>query len=210
MRDLSQRAHAVRTVSAACLLTLTRPDGNSVRLDGAIALSLPQRSVRIRAWKFDQPVFDLTLSGGELWIEGPRDERRRQQVVPAGASAGQLARALSVFGGDVFDGPEVRVLDAGGPWFEVRKPIGAGQTLMARVERATLTVRAYRLADENDVTRFTLTPSAYQDFGGIRWPTRMLARSEFGTIDAELRDVEINAELPPVAFVHPARAEKAP
>ena len=54
---------------AASLLTLTRPDGQSVRLDAALVMSLPDHSVRLRAWKFNQAVFDLTLNPQGLWIE---------------------------------------------------------------------------------------------------------------------------------------------
>ncbi|HSU66469.1 MAG TPA: hypothetical protein VLJ39_06340 [Tepidisphaeraceae bacterium] len=197
-------------MSSACLLTLTRPDGNSVRLDGAVVLSLDDRSVRIRTWKFNQPVFDLTLTPQGLWVEVPRESRRRGEVLPASVSAGQLARALSVFGGDFFDDPNARVIDRGGKNLEVRKPMDAGQTMTAVVDRATLTVRQYRLADASGVVHFTLALKDYQQINGAFWPTRLIARSDTGTIDAELRDVEINGELPPAAFVPPRGAEKLP
>lgn len=209
LRDLSQRAHAVKTVSAAALLTLTRPDGQSVRLDGAIAVSLPQKSVRLRAWKLSQAVFDLTLTPQGLWIEMPRDANRREQVAPASLSASQLARALSIFGGDVFDGPDVQMIDRGGPQFQVGKPIEDGQTMVADVDRRVLVVRQYRLAGASAAVHFTLTPMQYRTIDGILWPTRLIARGDTGTIDIELRDVELNGELPPAAFVPPRGAEKA-
>ena len=93
LRELAVRAHAVKTISAAAMLTLTRPDGQSVRLDGAVAISLVQKSVRLRAWKLGQAVFDLTLTPVGLWIETPKDEQRHQQVAPASLSASKFARA---------------------------------------------------------------------------------------------------------------------
>ena len=54
MRD---RSRAVRTVSASGIITLTRAGGESVRLDGAIAMQPPDRA-RLRAWKFGRAVFD--------------------------------------------------------------------------------------------------------------------------------------------------------
>jgi outer membrane lipoprotein-sorting protein len=210
LHDLSERAHAVKTVSAAAMLTLSRPDGQSVRLDGAVAMSLPDKSVRIRAWKLSQAVFDLTLTPQGLWIEMPHDANRRQQVAPASLSASQLARALSIFGGEVFDGPDVQVIDRGGPQFQVRKPMEAGRTMTADVDRRALVVRQYRLADASGVVHFTLTPKQYQTINGLPWPTRLIARSDTGTIDVELRDIELNTALPPGAFHPPRGAEKAP
>lgn len=209
LRILRDRAQAVKTVSAASLLTLTRPEGQSVRLDAALVMSLPDHSVRLRAWKFNQAVFDLTLNSQGLWIEAQKDRQAGQSLSPAGISAAQLARALSLFGGTVFEEPGVRVIDTNGPTFQVQKRLDDDQTLTAQVDRATLTVRQYQMADVSGATRFTLTPGDYRNFNGIVWPTRLIARSEHGRIEAELRDVELNSALPPAAFVPPRRAEKA-
>jgi outer membrane lipoprotein-sorting protein len=209
LQTLSERAHAIKTLSAASLLTLTRPDGNSVRLDGAIVISMPTQSVRLRAWKFNQPVFDLTLTPAGLWIQTPRDVNHRQQVLPASVSAAQLARAISIFGGQVFDGSDVRVIDSGGVRFQVRKPLENGQTMIADVDRATLTVRVYAVSDSSGIVHLRLTPTNYRDFDGIIWPTRLSAQSDSGKIDVELRDVELNGELTATAFVPPRGAEKA-
>jgi outer membrane lipoprotein-sorting protein len=208
LRELSDRAHAVKSVSSECLLTLTRPDGNSVRLDGAIVLSMPQQSVRLRTWKFNQPVFDLTLTPQGLWIKTPHDSGRRQQVLPARVSAAQLAHALSIFGGEVFDGPRVKVMDSGGAQFQVKKPLDDGQIMTADVNRATLTVHSYALSDSNGATHFRLTLKDYRAFNGILWPTHLLAQSDGGTIDVELHDLELNGDLPAAAFVPPHGAEK--
>jgi hypothetical protein len=205
---MDQRAQSVRTLSAQCLIILTRPDGESVRLDGALVMAPPQKSVHLRAWKFNQPVFDLTLVPQGLWVETPRDEDRRQKVLPASFSAAQVAKAMSLFGGELFEGPGLRVIDAGGPRFEVRKPVGNGQIVSAQIDRATLTVREYQLRDSAGRMHFELSLERYQDFGGIVWPTRLVATSETGKIELELRDLELNAPLPDHAFDPPARAEK--
>lgn len=205
---MDQRAQSVKTLSAQCLIILTRPIGESVRLDGALVMAPPQKSVHLRAWKFNQPVFDLTLIPQGLWIETPRDESRRQQVLPASLSAAQVARAMSLFGGELLEGRELRVIDTGGPRFEVRKPIGNGQIVSAQIDRATLTVRQYQLRDAAGKVRFSLSLERYQDFGGIVWPTLLLATSENGKIELELRELELNAPLPDHAFDPPPRAEK--
>lgn len=209
LRILSQRARSVRTVSAAALLTLTRSDGQSVRLDGAVVMSLPDKSVRLQAWKFNQKVFDLTLTPKGLWVKTPPDAARRRQALPASLSAAPLVRALSLVGGDVFDGPDVQVIDRGGPRFAVRKPLDRGQTIVADIDRATLTVRQYRLIDPSGIVRFMLTPDHFQDLQGLIWPTRLTARSDYGRINVELRDLELNGQIPPQAFAPPPGAEKA-
>jgi hypothetical protein len=209
LRELSRHAHAVKTMSAAALLTLTRPDGQSIRLDGAVVISLADRKVRLRAWKLGQAVFDLTLTREALWIEIPKDSAHRRQIGPASISASQFARGLSIFDGDEFDGLAVRLIDQGGPTLEVRKLLEDGQTISVEVEHSTLIVRQYRLSDARGAVHFTLTPTDYRPFNGILWPTRLKAKSDSGAIDAELRDVEINGDLPPSAFVPPRGAEKA-
>lgn len=207
---MTNRASAVKTINSPCALTLTRANGESVRLDGALAMSLPDKSVRIRAWKFNTAVFDLTLTPAGLWVELPRDPDRRPQVLPASLSAAQLARALSLFGPDFFEGPKPTLSDSGGARFELAKAVEQNQTMVASVDRATLTVRQYRLLGPSTAVRFTLDLLQYQEFDGLAWPTRLVALNNGSRIDLELRDPQLNAALPPQAFVPPRRAEKLP
>ena len=209
LRRLAQRSATVRTVSAACLLTLTRTNGESVRLDGAIAMRVPS-DVRLQAFKFGQKVFDLTLTAAGLWLETPEDPERRSQILPAGTSAAQLARGLSLFGGHAFDGRDVEVTESSDQTLVVRKPLEGGQTMTATVDRPTLTVREYRLFDPQGRRRFSLKLDEYRDFNGIVWPTRLIAVSEGGRINADLSDVTLNGELPAAAFVPPRRAQRVP
>jgi outer membrane lipoprotein-sorting protein len=78
------------------------------------------------------------------------------------------------------------------------------------VDRPTLTPRKYSMLDERGRTRFTLSLEQYRQFGQVVWPTKLTAVSESGTVEIELRDVEINPELEETAFVPPRRAEKLP
>jgi hypothetical protein len=50
----------------------------------------------------------------------------------------------------------------------------------------------------------------YEEFSGILWPRRIVAISEAGTVAVDLTDIELNGELPPLAFKPPKRAEKLP
>ena len=91
LRVLDERARSVGTASAACDLALTRADGQSVRLDGAVAMAPPDR-LRLRAWKFGQAVFDLTMTPEGLWVVAGDVASRRQRVLPACLSAGRVGR----------------------------------------------------------------------------------------------------------------------
>ena len=110
----------------------------------------------------------------------------------------------------MFEGTGIQVIDQGGPQFWIRKPLENGQQMTAEIDRSTLTVRQYQLADAAGVIRLRLIVQDYRMFNSIPWPTHLTARSDDGTIDVELRDVELNGDLAPGAFTPPRGAEKAP
>ncbi|MDB5293662.1 MAG: hypothetical protein JWL69_4903 [Phycisphaerales bacterium] len=205
---LAERARSVHTASAECALTLTRPDGESVRLDGALVMK-PPGSVRLRAWKFNQAVFDLTLTPDGLWVLTPDDPERRDKILPASVNAGKMARAWALFSGEFFASADLIVHDTGGARFQVERTID-GQRVVCEVERATLTPRRYTMLDSAGAPRFTLTAERYEEISGIVWPVRLNAVSDSGRILIELHDVELNGELAPGAFTAPKRAQRVP
>src|SRR5262245_46809970 len=70
LRILHDRAESIKTVSGTATIDLENAEGDSVRFDGAVAMAPPDR-FRMRAWKFNQAVFDLTLTPDGLWILTP-------------------------------------------------------------------------------------------------------------------------------------------
>jgi outer membrane lipoprotein-sorting protein len=188
LHALAERARAVKSMQSEGSITITRPDtGDSVRLDGAIALQPPDNA-RLRAWKIGQAVFDLTINPQGAWVVLPED--RKDQMLPAE--------------GLTFD-------DKGGAKrFTVSRKMKEG-TLSCDVERATLTPRVYRFTDGEGKTRFTLLLNNYRDVKGIAWPTELVAKGDgVGQVKVELSGVELNEEIGPKAFVPPRRAEKLP
>ena len=208
LKVLADRAASVKTLSAPADLTLTRPDGDSVRLDAAIVMAPPDR-LRLRAWKFGQAVFDLTLTEEGLWVMTPDDPGRREKVLPASVSAAQFAREWALLTGQFFTAPDLSVRSESNRLL-VRRRLEDGRTITCTVDRPTLTPRTYVKRDEAGRPRFTLALSDYQMINGIPWPTRLDARSGDGKIAVRMKEVDLNGELSPTAFRPPRRAEKRP
>lgn len=206
LKVLAQRAEAVKTLSAGCDLTLTRADGQTVRLDGAIAMEPPEK-LRLRAWKFGQAVFDLTLTPDGLWVVAPREPGRREKVLPASLSAAQFGREWAVLNGRFFLLPGLST-SGDAKWLNVRRTLEDGRTVVCRVDRATLTPRDYAMRDPQGRLRFRFALGDYRLVDNIPWPTKLAARSGDGKIDIRLKDVELNEGLAPNAFRPPRRAEK--
>lgn len=209
LRSMSAQARKIQSVSASCLLKLQRADGEAINFDAAMVLR-PPAELRLRAWKMNQAVFDLTLKSGGVWMVMPDDPSRRQTILPAGVSAAQFARGWATFCGDMFAQGQWVVGDAGGDTVRMQKPLEDGATLCCTVDRRSLTVREYRIVDGTGKTRYTLTAAAYRAFGDIVWPMALTASSDTGKITIHFDDIELNQDLPPDAFTPPQRAEKLP
>jgi outer membrane lipoprotein-sorting protein len=155
---LQDRAHAVRTVSATGLLTLTRPNGESVRFDAAL-VSQPPHRLRLRAWKFGRAVFDLTLTPDGLWMLTPDDPSMKQKVKSAGISAAELARMWSQLSGEFFDRSDLQISVAARR-LTLTAPFEDMQ-VVCRIDSRTLVPLSYMLTDARNMPRFTLSLSDY-------------------------------------------------
>jgi hypothetical protein len=206
LKLLADRAHVVHAVSAQGTITLTRGNGDSVRLDGAIVMDPPNRA-RVRAWKFGQAVFDMTLTPQGLWLVAPDDADRRREISAAGANTARLVREWLRLMSGAFDSPSLAAHDDG-PRLLVTQSNPDGTTMTCSVARETLTPRRFTLTDAEGKQRFSLTLDRYAAYGASVWPHRVDAVSEAGEIRIDLREVEINGELPETAFRPPRRAEQ--
>lgn len=208
LQTLADRAHLVHTLSSEGLVTLTRSNGESIRLDSALVMK-PPAEARLRAWKFGRAIFDLTVTPQGVWCLTPDDPARKDQLKSAGVSAAKLAKTWSLLNGGFFTDPALNIETTPTQLF-IRGKFANEPQVRCDVDRATLTPRRYLIFDEQGHQRFSLTLSQYRQFGQIVWPTRIIAVSDSGTVEVELRDLEINPELPATAFVPPHRAEKLP
>jgi outer membrane lipoprotein-sorting protein len=206
LADLRTRAAALKTLSSQCAITLTGQDGRSVQVDGVLVVERPNH-VRLRTWKFDRAVFDLTLNDDGLWVVAMDDPARREQIMPATVRAGDFVKHLSLFTGGFFlDDPPPRV-ETHGDTLVLTKAIAEGQSLHCDADRQTLTPRRF-YSESASGERFELLMKSYRDLNGVLWPMRLEATSAMGRVIVEQRDVEINGELAAGAFVPPKRAER--
>jgi len=203
---LRDRAAAVKTVSSTGDITLSRPSGDSVRLDLALVSQSPDR-LRLRAWKLGRAVFDLTLTPQGLWLLTPDDPSLKNKARAGGLDAAKLARSWATFSGQLFSQPNVAVRESGSSLI-VTAPGEEGTTITCTIDRRTLTPRAYEVNDPAGKPRFTLQLSDYRLLDNIPYPFRYDATSESGKVRIDLRDVELNTDLAPAAFTPPKRAEK--
>jgi acyl-CoA synthetase (AMP-forming)/AMP-acid ligase II/outer membrane lipoprotein-sorting protein len=203
---LARRAQSVHTMSGQGSLELTQSDGQSIRLEAAVAMRPPDH-VRLRAWKFNQAVLDLTILPQGVWIVAPAGGKRKEQILSSSARAAEFAKAWALF--TLFGEPEVTATDQGGQLL-IRQQRSGHPTIICHVDRRTLTPRRYEIYDESGALRFSLDLDKYAEINGIVWPGRMTAIGPDGKIVLDLRDLELNSGIPSGAFIPPAGAQRLP
>jgi hypothetical protein len=201
LRTMADRAASARDVSAQCQILLTDAEGQSVTLDGAMIAS-GDNHLRLRAWKLNRAILDITLNDRGLFIWSESDDGSDRTVrVP-----GHVVQAWSLLSGTIFSRAPDKVVDLGGPTFDVH--FAANGTLVAEVDRRTLTVQRYLFADRRLVVRQVLRLQDYELVEGIPWPMQVRAEGEQGSVMVRMHSVELGAELPPGAFEPAAGAVK--
>jgi hypothetical protein len=205
LRILADRAAALRTVSAQGLMTMRRPDGESVRLD-IVLVGQTDGRLRLRAWKLGRAVFDLTMTPQGIWMLLPDDKAIRERIRSSQSNISRIASSWDLFNGQFFTRRDVTLHDAGSS--VVAAATIDGSRVTCEIDGDTLAPRRYILRDDCGTQRFSLTLSQYQQFNKLPFAQRYLAKSEFGEVDIKMHDVEINGELAEAAFVPPKRAEK--
>jgi hypothetical protein len=218
LRDLADRAARVRSVRAACGLTLTDGRGEAVNLDGALVVRVDEQDrvwLRLRAWKLGHAVLDLTVRPDGVWLVDGRGSAGQASSDPgqaglAGVKPEQLAQAWRLFMGGFFSDPDVHA--ARGQKFIVTKKLEEGGTVACLVDPATLTPSLYVVRDEAGRERQRLVLEQYREVGpeAIAFPMRVTADGPGGRVEARLEDVELNEVLEESVFTPPTRAVKQP
>jgi outer membrane lipoprotein-sorting protein len=200
------RSAKLERVTGRGEITLESTDRGAVSLDSIFVLAPPDRA-RVRAYKFTQAVFDLTLNPDGLFIFVPRERGKPGELLESTrGAAGAIRQWLASFAGQVdAAGADVKQ-DARS--ITLTRPEGDGTTRTTVVDRPTLTVRQQTVRDSNGTVRFTLTLDDYRDFAGTLWPAKIVAVSERGTITLLTRELQPNVAAD-TAFTPPPRAVEA-
>lgn len=210
LRILAARSRSVETLESSCRLLLARADGDEIQLSGAIAARMPDY-LRLRAWKISQPVFDLTLTPDGLWVFEAGNPQDSSNPVFGDLTARRLTEAWSLATNRIDEEGWSITGETDATRFHLVKSVeGPGVSVIADVDRRTLTIRQYRLIDDAGAVRVTLTLDKYRQAGGVVWPAKIVARSAEGTVTVLLDDLEINTDLPANVFRPPARAARIP
>lgn len=205
-----ERLESVRSVSSTCDIMLTDAAGESVRLDGVFLAEPPSR-FRLRAWKFGRTVLDVAVADQAVWVKSPEE---RDDSAAAGEDPG-LGRALDgakladVFGlvGSAFFRGAAEVSAMGtSRSLVVEGPLPGedSRRLICTIDRPTLTPR--RFEGTGDATGAHVLLAEYRVIDGRAWPTVIRAAGGYGEIRLQLRDLELNVDLPAGAFTPPRDA----
>lgn len=205
LRTIVHRAELLETLSAECRLILTRPDGTSTQLSGALVARMPGY-FRLRAWKLSQPVFDVTLTPQGLWIftadfagGGPLRELPAERIVDA----------WSILSAGIVDPSWDPLPDLDRSRFRVGQDVSSSDApTNCAIDRATLTIRECGFVAGEDDGILALRMDRYKVIDGHVWPLRIEALSDHGQVTLLLDGVSINGKILEGAFQPPRRAIK--
>ncbi|MBC8105957.1 MAG: DUF4292 domain-containing protein [Anaerolineae bacterium] len=202
LKLMQARSSRIKDISGEGVITLTDPKGQSARLDAAFVFAPPDRA-RVRAWKFGQAVLDLTVTPDATFLFLPRKDGHAEQLRSASGDTSRAVREwLNLLARGFGESDDVRV---SGSQLIMKTP----NSLVAYIDRKTLTPRRYVALDESGRERFSLTLDQYRTIDDTVWPMRIEAKSPGGLVRIDMRDVELN-DAPDTAFKPPSRAERLP
>lgn len=200
---INERAESLNTVLAVGDIIMTRPDGkSSVTLRAALLMENAD-SLRLSAWKANQPVMDITYTPQGVWVW---THQRSPELTFTRTALTQLAATLR---GNVPDNAQ-QIQDST-HWVTASAVLPDSQTpVQLHIHKPTLTITQFTYFDKQNNKRQTLVLDQYDLINHQPWPRRIRAEGEMGFMLITFDEVEINEPLPTAAFVPPSRATRQP
>lgn len=205
---MTDRAAAVRTISATCRLALARPDGSTLQLDAALVARPPDHA-RVRAWKLSRAVLDITLTSDGLYLITPADDREADDPL-ACLTAARWRQAMMFLLQQVSEFDWIPNDASTSDALTLRAAVEEGGRIDCSVDRDTLTITRCELFDPDAGRIMTVAMDRYRMVGPAPVPRRVALRSTRGDITIYIDSVEINVDLPATAFTPPRRATHRP
>jgi len=207
LRTMSRRDGGIQTFSASCRILL-ESDAGRIELTGALVAQPPHR-LRLRAWKFSQAVFDITLNDDGLFVldKNPSTEasEKLQRINHA-----RFVEAIALLPG--FERNALWQVRAGtDDEFTITRPSpDQGAALECTVDKNTLVRKRCVYRNDTGHDRQSLSFDAYAVVGNAVWPMHVEGSGESGSFALLFDGIDVNVELAARAFDPPRRALKQP
>lgn len=188
--------HIPNTMTVQGQLTLSEPK-QSITLDTVMVIRQPSE-MRLRAWKFGQAVFDLTVRPDGVYAYSGRkevDPKALKQIASSISSWIQLLAPLP---------PDAKPTDQTQREWIFERELGPAR-VVTHVDRQTLVISRHEIFD-GQTPRATIELSDYSVRNEIPWPGEILVREDKRLI--RLETSSLKTEVAPKAFEPPRRAER--
>lgn len=192
---LIDRQAAIESVQAQLKLKITSPppERETNTLDAALVIQGDDH-FRLRAWKLNQTIFDLTATPDGTFIVA--NEEMKKRAPEAEHDLGRLTEQL----GAMLRGLDWATADLSENTSGYAPIIVAGWDHgRSSVDARSLAPMGYQPLASDSVALEQLQTQYAQYDNGI-WYKQITAVGDFGTVEMTFRDVELNGELNPRAF----------
>lgn len=200
LRLVNERTQHVQSLGGRGTVMLSREGDPGVVLDAVVAAD--RENLRLRAYKFDRAILDLTLRPDGIWLwQAPAHAKADIDLkglarLTSGESPAK-AMLWTMLMGRVPATSQIAMTDG--------KLIGRAGEIVTQIDPRTLTVQAYRFETQGSRAP-AIRLGNYDLVDGIAWPKRISIEDATGVIDIRLAEVTLNADLPPRAFEPPKGA----
>lgn len=209
LETLRNRFEAMRTVSGGCTITFTSDSGESLNLDGALAARRPDW-LRLRAWKFNTAVFDVTITPEGRWLYISEDANDRGGAASLDVNTAHIADAWNLINGGFFEMYLSETATESDATIGFRTAPGSEPRMLCIIARRTMVPLEYIAFDQHEAPVLEVHLEEYKIVNEVPWAHRLKMTSPNGRIEIHCSDVEINSELAERAFVPPRQAERLP
>ena len=199
-RLMADQFRSIDVVRVVGRLTLTSSSGNRTSVDFATVLDRTQMKMRI--WKFNAVVYDLTVTDEGVWVYDALKDRDSSVTL----DPGDMYQAWHLFMGSFFleTAARERGLDTSTITYELRRD---SESIQCVIDRRRLVARSYTITRDSDGA-LSMTLARYRMANGMPWPARMTLHGPAGRIQIRLSDISFPDIDTTAIFTPSLRAER--